>query len=70
MTLIRDYELRDVLLSLAAFTLPTTCIFLYLIGREVWRGWEEMRRWKAEEEAHAPEGFPPPDPPTTTSEPE
>jgi hypothetical protein len=67
MALIRSPEARDVLLSLAAFTLPTTVIFLYCLGRE----WRRLRREREallqEEEASAAEGYPPPGPPTTDS---
>jgi hypothetical protein len=68
MALIRDYEARDVLLALLAFLAPPAGIYLYLIGREVGRAREEMRRMKADREAEAAEGFPPPGPPTTDSE--
>jgi hypothetical protein len=56
-------EWRDILLVLAAFWLPPLGIYLVI----VWRSW---RRFKLSERSYRPEGYPPPDPPTTDSEPQ
>jgi hypothetical protein len=59
--------LVDRALVIAVFVVPPASIFLYLCLREwlLWKRWK--RGLKAEEEASAAEGFPPPDPPTTDS---
>jgi len=57
----------DVLYVLVVFWLPPSSFFTFLIWREVRRGREAMRRFKADAEASAAEGYPPPDPPTTDS---
>jgi hypothetical protein len=57
-------------LAEAVFVAPPALTFLYLIWRELRKGGEVMSSWKAEAEAEAAEGFPPPDPPTTDSQPD
>lgn len=59
----------DVGLVLLLFLWPPMTVFLYLIGREVREARAALRRFKAEAEANAAEGFPPPDPPTTDIQP-
>jgi hypothetical protein len=49
--------------------MPPAGAFIYLIWREVRWGREVMSSWKAEAEAEAAEGFPPPGPPTTDKPP-
>jgi hypothetical protein len=43
--------------------------FTYLILREVWRLRRDLKAFKLDEECCAQEGYPPPDPPTTDSQP-
>jgi hypothetical protein len=57
----------DVVAVILVFWLPAAALWSSLVLREVGRLRREMRRLKAEMEADAAEGFPPPDPPTTDS---
>lgn len=61
----RGVSFLDVLLVLLLFLWPPMTVWLWAVWRRVREARAEMRRFKADAEADAAEGFPPPGPPTT-----
>jgi hypothetical protein len=60
---------RDVLWSLALFLGFPATAYGYFILRELVRLRRDLRAFRLDQECSAQEGYPPPDPPTTDSQP-
>ncbi len=64
-----ESQLASTLFALGCFWVTPAAVFLTYVGREWRRSRGEMSSWKADAEADAADGFPPPGPPTPDSQP-